>query len=149
MRTCLLGVVLLAALAPAQMPAAREVEAELDKLKGTWSLVSEIDDGKELSAEEARKIKLTFDGDGKWKVEVDGKMVGEGTTALNPSTRPKTLEYTFTGGEQKGARFLAVYELDGDTFRHCGALKGDRPTEFASKPGSGHSLTTFRRDKKE
>ena len=149
MRTCLLGVVLLAALLLAQTPAPREVQTELDKLKGTWSLVNEIEDGKELSPEEARRIKLIFESGGKWKVEVDGKMVGEGTTALNPSKRPKTLEYTFTGGEQKGARFLALYELDGDVFRHCGALKGERPTEFASKPGSGHSLTTFRRDKKE
>jgi uncharacterized protein (TIGR03067 family) len=149
MKTSLLGVVLLSALALAQIPAARDVEGELSKLKGTWNLVSEIDDGKELSAEEARRIKLIFEGDGKWKVEVDGKMVGEGTTLLNPTSRPKTLDYTFTGGEQKGTRFLAVYELDGGTFRHCGAVKGDRPTEFASKPGSGHSLTTFRRDRKE
>lgn len=137
----LLSVGLIAAGRPIQ----DDVSAEVKKLRGTWWLVEEIDDGKQMPAEEAKKNKLTFDIAGRWKVEIDGKVVGEGTARLDPTKEPKTIDYTFTSG----AKFLAIYELNGDLFRHCGVLKGARPTEFSSKAGSGQILTVFRRDKSE
>src|SRR5262245_41576468 len=146
-RTYLLVSPLLAVLLTAATSRGEDVAAELMRLQGTWNLVSEIDDGKEMPAEEAKKIKLIVDGAGKWKVEVEGKVVGEGTAVLDPGKKPKTIDYTFTGGAQKGEKFLAIYELEGVTFKHCGALTGARPTEFASRPGSGRSLTMFRREK--
>lgn len=141
----LLSVVLVASGRPTQ----NGVSAELEKLSGAWRLVEEIDDGKQMPAEEARKNKLTFDSEGRWKVEIDGKVVGEGTAKINPARKPKTIDYTFTKGDGNGAQFVAIYELDGDSYRHCGVLKGTRPSEFSSKPGSGHILTTFRREKRE
>ena len=43
---------------------------------------------------------------------------------------------------------LGIYELDGDTYRYCLAPAGKpRPTEFASKEGSGHSLGASQRQK--
>jgi len=123
-----------------------DVTVEFKKLQGTWQLVDEIDDGKDLLAEEARRIKLTFDMAGRWKVESDGKVVGEGTATINPVGKPKTIDYAFAQG---GGKFVAIYELDGDSFKHCGVLKGARPSEFSSKPGSGQILTVFRRVNKE
>jgi uncharacterized protein (TIGR03067 family) len=111
-------------------------------------LVREVEDGKDVTTDELKKTKLTFDRDGKWKVEVDGKLIGQGTAVLDPGKKPKTIDYMFTGGDAEGMKFIAIYELDGDTYRHCGVLKGDRPTEFASKPGAGQTLTEFRREKK-
>ena len=105
-----------------------------------------IDDGKHNAAAEATKNKLTFDDAGNWKVEIDGKVVGEGTATIDPSKKPKTIDYTFTKGEGAGAKFFAIYELNGDSFRHCGVLKGTRPSEFSSRAGSGQILTTFRRE---
>lgn len=137
----LLSVVLVAAGRPTQ----DDVSAELKQLRGIWRIVDEIDDGKQMPAEEAKKNKLTFDIAGRWSVEIDGKIVGEGTARIDPTKKPKTIDYTFTSG----ARFVAIYELDGDLFRHCGVLKGTRPTEFSSKAGSGQTLTTFRRDKSQ
>jgi uncharacterized protein (TIGR03067 family) len=141
----LLSVVLVAAAKPTQ----DDVLAELKNLRGTWQLVEEIEDGKQMPAEEANKNKLTFDTTGRWKVEIDGKVVGEGTATIDPTRKPKTIDYTFTKGDGNGARFIAIYELDGDSFRHCGVLRGTRPSEFSSKPGSGQILTTFRREKSQ
>ena len=141
----ILSVVLVAAGKPTQ----GDVSAELNELRGTWRLVEEFEDGKQMPAEEARKIKLTFDNEGRWKVELDGKIVGEGTAKIDPSRRPRTIDYTFTKGGGNGARFIAIYELDGDSYRHCGVLKGVRPSEFSSRPGSGQTLTLFRREKRE
>lgn len=122
-----------------------DVSEELKNLRGAWRLVEEIDDGKLMPAEEASKNKLSFDSAGRWKVEIDGKVVGEGTAVVDPAKKPKTIDYTFTSG----GKFVAIYELDGDLFRHCGVLKGTRPTDFSSKPGSGQILTVFRREKRE
>ena len=146
----------LALVAPGK-PAHDETIAEMKKLRGTWRLVDEIDDGKRTPAGEAKNTKLTFEialasssfRPLEWKVEVDGKVVGEGTAAINPTSNPKTIDYLFTHGEETGNSFHAIYELDGDSFRHCGVLKGSRPSEFSSKPGSGQILTTFRREKRD
>jgi uncharacterized protein (TIGR03067 family) len=116
------------------------------ELQGTWKLVHELNDGKEMLAEEASKTRLIFDGAGRWKVEFGGKIVGEGTFSLNTASKPKTIDYTFTQGEEKGKTFIAIYKLEGDSFTHCGVLKGDRPTTFESKPGSARALSVFRRE---
>ncbi|MEK6299594.1 MAG: TIGR03067 domain-containing protein [Acidobacteriota bacterium] len=139
------SVVLVAAASPAQ----DDASAELKKLRGTWRLVDEIDDGTRTPAGEAKKDKLTFDIRGNWKVESDGKVVGEGTATFDPTKKPKTVDYTLTKGEAAGTRFIAIYELDGDLFKHCGVLKGTRPSKFSSEPGSGQILTVFRREKSD
>ncbi len=130
----------------ADKPKETDVQAELKKLHGTWRLVKETEDGKEMPAEEAKKAKLTFDQTGNWKVQVDGKVIGAGTAVLDPGKKPKTIDYTFTEGEAKGTKFWAIYELDRDSFKHCGVLKGARPTEFTAKAGSGRTLTMFKRE---
>ena len=125
-----------------------DVSAELKKLRGSWRLVAETDDGRNMPPEEVKKYNiLTFDIAGRWKVEIDGKVVGQGTARIDPTTTPKTIDYTFTLGESAGSGFAAIYELEGDSFRHCGVLQGARPSEFSSKPGSGQILTTFHRVK--
>ncbi|HYV05804.1 MAG TPA: TIGR03067 domain-containing protein [Blastocatellia bacterium] len=136
----LLSIVIVAAAKPGQ-----DASAEWKKLAGTWRLIDEIDDGTRTPAGLAKKDKLTFDLIGAWKVESDGKIVGEGTATIDPTKKPKTIDYTITKGEAAGTKFLAIYELDGDVFRHCGILNGARPSKFLSEPGSKQILTVFRR----
>jgi uncharacterized protein (TIGR03067 family) len=43
---------------------------------------------------------------------------------------------------------LGIYELDGDRYKVCFAPAGKpRPSEFASKPGSGSLLQAWKRKK--
>ena len=138
----------LLSIALAAYPAQDNVSEELKKLGGTWKILEEIDDGKHLSGEQFSKNRLIFDGSGGWTVESDGKVISEGTATVDPGAKPKTIDYTFTKGEAAGSRFVAIYELDDDSFKHCGVMKGTRPAEFSSNPGSAQILTIFRRDKK-
>jgi uncharacterized protein (TIGR03067 family) len=129
-------------------PTGDSVSEELRNMGGTWRIVEEVDDGKRLSGDQFSKNRLIFDGSGAWKVESEGKVIGEGTATIDPGAKPKTIDYTFTKGEAAGSRFVAIYELDGDSFKHCGVMKGTRPTEFSSTPGSGQILTIFHREKR-
>lgn len=133
---------------PATLPSQSDaVKMELQQLAGIWHIVKEIDDGKEMSAAEAKKIHVSFTADGTWKVELGGKIVGAGTMTLDPTKKPKTIDYLFTQGDDKGKTFRAIYELDGDSFKHCGAFKDERPGAFDAKAGSERSLTFFQRGK--
>jgi uncharacterized protein (TIGR03067 family) len=89
------------------------------------------------------------------KVALDGQKfttiaMGEdfaGTVELDPAKSPKTFDLLFTSGPHKGVKSLGIYELDGDTWKICLAFAGiqTRPQKFATKPGSGLALETFKR----
>ena len=38
-----------------------------------------------------------------------------------------------------------LFTVQGDTMRYCGAITGIRPTEFATWPGDGRSLSVWHR----
>jgi uncharacterized protein (TIGR03067 family) len=105
-------------------------------LKGEWKVVSyELDGKKPVSDEQLDKVKVT---------------IIEGNTTIDPTKNPKTIDTTFTEGDLKGETALGIYELKGDTYKYCRAAPGkERPTEFSSKEGSGHTLVVYKRAKAE
>jgi uncharacterized protein (TIGR03067 family) len=125
---------------------AADAKEELDKLQGTWVRVSAEVDGKKVPADEAKKETLVIKGDD-YTATVEGKP-RKGTLKVDPTRSPKQLDLIPAEGPNKGKVLPGIYELDGDTFRYCIATKGDdRPTEFSSKPGSGHRVYVNRREK--
>jgi uncharacterized protein (TIGR03067 family) len=119
---------------------------ELKKFTGTWQAVSVTADGKEATKHEAEKVLLTVKGE-KYTLKTGADTI-EGTHKLDPSKKPKTIDAVRTAGPDKGQMLLGIYELSDDTFKICVAAAGkDRPTEFASKPGSGNRLMVFKRQK--
>ncbi len=120
------------------------VKAELKKMEGTWQLTSAVADGKETLGEVVKKVRVVIK-DGKHTVHLgDDVVVKDIPFKLDPSQKPKTTDDTV--GE--GKTIKGIYKLDGDTLTSCVAEVGkDRPTEFASKAGSGHTLRVFKRVK--
>jgi uncharacterized protein (TIGR03067 family) len=121
--------------------------SEIKSLRGRWHLIKEIHQGKETPAEEIKNGYIIFDADNNWRVEVDDKTVGGGTFIFDPDKNPKTIDYSFSIGEEKGQNFHAIYELNGDSFRHCGVMDGERPKDFSAGAGSKNYLVTFEREK--
>lgn len=116
---------------------------------GTWQAVSAEANGNKVSEEDAKKIVVINKEDGTWTLEVEGKVVAKGTSKIDPTKKPKTIDLTETEGEDKGKTFLGIYEVKKDSRKVCLAESGkERPTEFSSKPGSGHVLAVFKRVKK-
>jgi uncharacterized protein (TIGR03067 family) len=136
-------IVALAVLAAAD-PTPRDGSAAVREFEGTWQLVSAVTDGKPTPADVVSKIRVVIK-DGKHSVFFNGQAVVKQIpfkvdTARTPWTATDTLP---DGNQIKG-----IYKLDGDTLTSCVAEPGKaRPTEFASKAGSGHTLRIFKRAK--
>ena len=85
--------------------------------------------------------------DGQYEVSVAGQP-DKGTYAIDSSTKPKSMTIAGTAGPNKGKRFLAIYELEGDTLRVCYDLSGkQRPGEFKTAAQTQLYLVTYRRVK--
>jgi len=126
--------------------AGRGDEKDTKAFDGTWQAVSMVQDGKEVPKEDVEKVTLTVKGE-RYTLKTGGEPV-EGTHKLDPSKKPRTIDATRSTGPDKGKTMLGIYELTEDTFKVCFAPPGkDRPTEFASKAGSGNRLIVMKRVK--
>jgi uncharacterized protein (TIGR03067 family) len=123
---------------------ADEAEKDLKKLVGTWQEVSHVQDGKALPADEIKGVTVVIDAAGKWDALKDGTSMLKGSVKLDPSKSPRAADWTIDAFDMTA---LGIYEVDGDTWKHCFAV-GKRPTEFASKEGSGVTYVVLKRVKK-
>jgi len=127
-------------------PAAADdaVKAELDKLQGTWQLVSAETDGKAAPAEQLKKVRVVIKGSKHSVYFGDSAVAKEIPFSIDPSRKPKETTDMLPDGKQ----IKGIYELNGDTLKSCVASPGkERPTAFSAKAGSGHTLRVFKRVK--
>jgi uncharacterized protein (TIGR03067 family) len=123
-------------------------KAEMARLEGEWSMVSgEID--RQPLPEEMVKTAKRVAKDGETTVTIGGQLFMKAKFTVDPTKKPKAIDYEFTGGPTKGKKQLGIYELDGDTAKFCFASPGqDRPTDFTTKEGSGRTLSVWKRSAK-
>jgi uncharacterized protein (TIGR03067 family) len=147
--TCFIAFLFCADKPPVRAGAAEDeaVQKELSRFEGTWQFVSIEIEGKKVPEEQVKNSgKLVLKGD-QFTLR-QGDVTYKGTLKVDLTQKPKRIDITFTDGPEKGRTSLGIYELDGDTYKVCIGLTGkDRPTEFASKPGSGHVLEVLKREK--
>jgi uncharacterized protein (TIGR03067 family) len=124
------------------------VKAEMARLEGEWSMVSgEID--RQPLPEEMVKTAKRVAKDGETTVTIGGQLFMKANFTVDPTKKPKAIDYEFTGGPTKGKKQLGIYELDGDTAKFCFASPGqDRPADFTTKEGSGRTLSVWKRGAK-
>jgi len=133
--------------APVDDPAAK---AELEKLAGTWRGVAVSRDGTPLPKADAEAYRLVVAADGGYGLTAGtGEDAVEGTYKLDPTTKPKEIDATRTGGARKGEKLLGVYVLSGDAFVACFVGPGkDRPKVLNPAGGPGLTVLGFQREKK-
>jgi uncharacterized protein (TIGR03067 family) len=125
------------------------VEKERKLYQGTWRVTAFVLDGKEVAEEGFKKLTFINKADGSWSVMSAGKEISSGKSDIDPTKKPKTIEFLPTLGVFSGNEYLGIYEVDKDTRQICFAEKAKgRPTEFSSAAGSGHFLIKFERVKK-
>lgn len=125
------------------------IEKERKSYQGVWKVVSLESDGKEAPENDARKLTFINKADGSWIVQSEGKEISSGTSDIDPTKKPKTIDFMPTLGVGSGNEYVGIYELGKDTRQICFAEKAKgRPTEFAAPAGSGRILIKFERVKK-
>ena len=115
-------------------------------LDGEWEVVSVTHDGKPQPTDDAKPV-ITIKGDAvAFKAKDESH---SGKIVVDASKTPKTMDFMPDDGPQKGKTLLGIYEVKGDELRLCHGEDGkDRPTELASKEGSGLTVVTCKRVKK-
>ena len=112
------------------------VKKDLENLQGVWIVESMELNGKPLSEDRRKKIKLTIEGE---KFTFDtGADSHEGLYKIDPSKDPRELDIVITRGDEKGKVYLVIYKFEDGKMIQC--MRQDnksRPTVFTGKAGSG------------
>ncbi len=139
---------ILATLATADDVKDEAIKKDRKRIEGTWRIVALEVNGNKAKEEDAKKLMVVNRSDGTWSLLSEGKEIGKGTSIIDPTKKPKCIDFTSSDGEGQRIEFLGIYELGEKTRKMCFApSEKDRPTEFASLLGSESILVTFEREK--
>jgi uncharacterized protein (TIGR03067 family) len=126
------------------------IEVERGEPAGTWQAVSYALDGNQASSEDMAKIKLSIDPEGRATALREGQPFIAATSIFDPTTNPMKVDFTYALGDLKGQTAPGIYKIEDDLLTICRSAPGRaRPAEFGSKPGSGHTLMTYKREKEQ
>ena len=118
---------------------------DLDKLQGTWRIVSLESDGATMSPAMLDDARVVVKGGTFVSLGMGGTY--EGTMRVDAKKTPKQFDLVFTAGHAKGTRNPGIYKIVGGRWTLCLATRGaERPKTFATKAGSGIALETLVRD---
>ena len=124
---------------------------DLDKLQGTWTASGVEYGGDKVESDIVKNLTVVIDGD-KMTIKGDSAEVekyGKATLKIDPTTTPKIMDVSITGGDEKGTTFEGIYELGKDEWKLCVVLAGkERPAKFESRAGTQEVLVVFKREKK-
>ncbi|WP_339687202.1 TIGR03067 domain-containing protein [Gimesia maris] len=119
-------------------------------IEGTWRIKTLEVNGNKAGDADASKFTVVNGADGAWRLRSEGNEVAKGTSTIDPTQKPRTIDFMPTSGQDQGQTLLGIYELKKNTRKLCFAPAGrNRPTEFSSTAENQHILVTFERVKAE
>ena len=122
------------------------VEKGLRDFRGTWTPVSMEMDGKFLSLDRLKKVRLTIDGE-KFTFET-GDDSHDGLYKIDPAKNPRELNIEVTRGDEKGKVYFVIYKFENGKMIQCMHVDNERrPTQFTGKAGSKNLYEVWRRVK--
>jgi uncharacterized protein (TIGR03067 family) len=114
--------------------------------EGTWQAVSLIVNGNKTDGAPANVIVVENRSEGTWTIRVRKMQISAGTSTIDPTENPKTIDFTPTEGDAMGKEFLGIYELGENKRKLCFAPPGQpRPKEFTSTADNQHIVVEFER----
>jgi len=147
MKTLLCLALTLSILTSIRADQSEAAKKDLVALQGEWTMVSGSADGQPMLESMLKQMKRVCKDD-EATVTMAGRIFLKAKITLDPSKKPKTIDYQMLDGFTKGKTQLGIYVLDGDTFKSCFAAAGaERPADFTTKPGDGRTVSVWKRQK--
>ena len=124
-------------------PTREAARADLEKLQGTWTLVSMEVEGQAAPPKAIEGQSAVYEGDA--VTLMDGETVRRrGIVTLEPTRRPAAINTWDQDGPREDRTTPGIYELKGQTLKLCFARPDDRrPDEFATGRGTGYILLVY------
>jgi uncharacterized protein (TIGR03067 family) len=120
---------------------------DLAAIQGEWSMVSGSADGQPMPEEMRKQMKRVCKDD-EATTTMNGRVFIKAKITLDPSKKPKTIDYDVIDGFTKGKKQLGIYEVAGDTFKSCFSAPGsERPKDFTGEAGDHRTLSIWKREK--
>ena len=121
---------------------------DLDRMQGTWVVVSLTERGKAVPAEEASAIEIVIDKDTYTAFE-KGKVVVKYKVKLDPTRKPKEIDFTYLVGDDKDKTEAAIYKFDKEQLTFClDEDKKGRPKVFEGKETETFSILVLKKKPK-
>src|SRR5205814_9222166 len=98
-------------LAAGLLMGADDTKKDIDRLDGTWKFISVEASGMKLPEDQFKNSRLVMKGN-QFTVTMGGN-TSKGTYQVDATKKPKTLDVTFTEGNEKGFAMQGIYELEG------------------------------------
>jgi uncharacterized protein (TIGR03067 family) len=127
---------------------AGEEPTDLDRMQGTWVIVSLTENGKAVPAEEAATLEFVIEKDVYTAFE-KGKAVVKYQLKLDPAKTPKQIDFTYLVGDDKGKTEPGIYTIEKDQIKFVlDENKKGRPTAFAGKETDTWSVLVLKKKPK-
>jgi uncharacterized protein (TIGR03067 family) len=127
----------------------KAIRADRALMAGEWRVVSIEANGNTNADPVVARVTVVNGLDGKWSMLANGKIIAEGTSTIDPTSSPKTIELKSSRGSVENARgthYRGIYEVHETTRRIC-FVPADKPVpeSFAGGRETGQILVTFER----
>lgn len=125
------------------------IKADRALLAGEWRVVSIEANGNTNSDAGMARVTIVNGLDGTWSLLSNGKTIAEGTSTIDPTTKPKSIALKGLRGSIENARgrnYRGIYEVHETTRRIC-FVPADKPLpeSFVGDRDTGQILVTFER----
>ena len=87
---------------------AGEAKTDLDRIQGTWEIVSLVEKGKKVAEDETKLLEIVVKGD-RLVIKAKGNTLTEYSIKLDEKHKPRAMDMTITDGEDKGKIAPGIY----------------------------------------
>jgi uncharacterized protein (TIGR03067 family) len=135
-----------------------KADKDVDKLKGTWTIVALEMNGQQILDQKQvlaglKEFKIIITAD-KMISHQGNQVKSQSSYKIDSAKKPKQIDSTSLDGPQKGRTSLGIYEWQGDNLKighfmagKTGSASKKRPTSFDSKDNPGLAVIVLKRVK--